>query len=109
MAKPKKPLTCFIGGADIQELVQSEQGKSTMMPLLIKGCEEVVEHNLSEHMVLRIESFVRYIHKAYDFYVKREEITDTLDKIMEWGLEEEQYEICGRVKKILDSIKKEEF
>ena len=58
-------------------------------------------------MVLRIESFVRYIHKAYDFYVKREEITDTLDKIMEWGLEEEQYEICGRVKKILDSIKEE--
>ena len=109
MGKSKKALTCFIGGADIQEWVQSEEGKSTMMPLLIKGCEEVIDENLDEHMVLRIESFVRYIHKAYDFYVRRDEIEDTLDKIMEWALEQEQYEICGRVKKILDILNKEEF
>ena len=34
---------------------------------------------------------------------------ETLGKIMDWALENEEYEICARVKKIEDNLVKETF
>ena len=47
--------------------------------------------------------------QKFNFYVKRDDLSDTLDKIMEWALEEEEYEICARVKKVEEKLVKEEF
>lgn len=111
MGKSKKGrvLTAFIGAQDIYEWVTSEDGRATMFPILMSGVEKTIEEDLEEHHVLRVESLVNYNMQKFNFYVKKEDLSDTLEKIMEWALEEEEYEICARVKKVEEKLVKEEF
>lgn len=109
MAKSKKVLTCYIGSQDIYEWVTSDDGKKTMMPILIEGCESIIDKDLEEKKVLVVESIQKYASRRFSFYVRKEEMEETLGKIMDWALENEEYEICARVKKIEDNLVKETF
>ena len=44
--------------------------------------------------------------KAFDFYVKKDEINDTLEKLMEWALENENYETCSKIKVLESKVEK---
>jgi hypothetical protein len=70
------------------------------MPELLIGCEEVLYNDKDEVKCARVEVIVRGTSKAFDFNVQRENITDTLEKILEWALIQEEYEICERVKNL---------
>ncbi len=104
MDESKKILTVHIGKNDIYEWTM-DAGKEILMPELLIGCEELLYNDLTEVLCLRVETLIRGKQKAFDFSVKKEGVTDTLGKIMEWALEVEDYEICIRVKNLLDYIK----
>lgn len=99
MTEEKKILTVHIGDTDIYEWTVGV-GKQILMPVLLEGCEEVLYDDKDEVKCARVECIIRKQKKAFDFNVQRTNITDTLDKILEWALYEEEYEICERVKNL---------
>ena len=105
MDEPKKILTVHIGRNDIFEWTMGK-GKDILMPELLVGCEELLYNDLDEVRCLRVETEIRGKQKAFDFSVKSEGVHDTLSKIMDWALENEEYETCARVKGLLDFLEK---
>lgn len=105
MNEPKKILTVHIGKIDIFEWAIGG-GKDILMPELLVGCEELLYNDLDEVMCLRVEADIRGDKRAFDFSVKAEGVHDTLDKIMKWALENEEYETCSRVRDLLEFLEK---
>jgi len=103
MKEEETVFTAHIGETDVFEWTQGV-GKVILMPILLKVCEEVIEDKLEEKIAARIEFSLRGTPKAYDFLVNYEGIDDTLDKIMEWALSEEYYEMCSKVKKLQELL-----
>jgi hypothetical protein len=105
MDEPKKILTVHIGKIDIFEW-SIGNGKDILMPELLVGCEELLYNDLDEVRCLRVEADIRGIKKAFDFSVKAEGVHDTLNKIMQWALDIEDYETCSRVRDLLEFLEK---
>lgn len=108
MDEPKKILTIHIGKNDIYEWTMGV-GKDTIMQELLIGCEELLYNKLEEVKCLRVESLVRGKQTAFDFSVKEDGVNDTLEKIMEWALQNEEYEICERVKNLMEFLQNNKF
>jgi len=100
----EKVFTVHIGETDIFEWTQGI-GKSVLMPILLKVCEEVIYNNLEEKVAAKIQFSLKGKPKIYDFVVKFDGIEDTLEKIMGWALEEEKYEMCRDIKYLQDYVK----
>ena len=96
-------LTAYIGDKDPHLWLQGE-GKSILMPVLLKTAQEVVFDNLEEKQAARIEAQIRGNIKAFDFWVRFHNIEETLEKIMEWALNMEEYETCQEVKYLQDYV-----
>lgn len=105
MDEPKKILTVHIGKIDIFEWTMGP-GKDILMPELLVGCEELLYNDLDEVKCLRVEAEIRGKQKAFDFSVKAEGVHDTLEKIMKWALENEEYETCSRVRDLIEFLEK---
>jgi hypothetical protein len=105
MDEPKKILTVHIGKIDSWAWAIGG-GKDILMPELLVGCEELLYNDLDEVMCLRVEAEIRGKQKAFDFSVKAEGVHHTLDKIMNWALENEEYESCSRVRDLLKFLEK---
>jgi len=108
MTEEKRILTIHIGDTDIYEWTMGE-GKRTLMPELLVGCEELLYNDLDEVKCVRVEAQIRKQKKAFDFSVQRKSVEDTLDKILQWALYEEEYEICERVKKLNEYLENNQF
>jgi len=100
--------TVHIGETDIFEWTQGI-GKAVLMPILLKVCEEVIDDNLKEKIAARVNFQLKGRPKIYDFLVKFDGIDDTLDKIMGWALDEEEYEMCQKIKVIQERLYNEDF
>jgi len=96
MDESKKILSVYIGRNDIFEWTHGN-GKEILMPELLVGCEELLYNDLNEVLCLRVESLVRDNQVSFDFKITKEGVSETLDKIMEWALQNEEYEVCQRV------------
>lgn len=99
----KKVKTIHIGKKDIYEWTMGE-GKSILMPLLFDASKKVILEDIEELRAFRVEAEIRGNKKAFDFWVKLNEIESTLSKILEWALEEENYEMCNEIKKLKKEI-----
>lgn len=108
MTEDKEILIVYIGETDIQEWTQNV-GKSILMPELLVGCEELLYNDLDEVLCARVETIIRKSPKAFDFSVKRDGVELTLDKILEWALNEEEYEMCERVKNLNEFIEEKKY
>ena len=97
-------LVAYIGDQDPHIWLQGE-GKAVLMPVLLKTAEEVIYNNLDEKQAARIEAQIRGKMRALDFWVRFDGVEDTLEKIMEWALNDEEYEICGDVKYLQEYVK----
>lgn len=106
MDEPRHTFVAYIGETDIFEWTQGA-GKPILMPELLCACEELLYNDLLEIKAARIEASIRGKKKAFDFMVKRSGIDDTLEKIMNWALGEEEYEMCSRVKNLQEFLDKE--
>ena len=100
-----KILTIYLGDTDIYEWTQGV-GKSILMPQLLIGCEIMINEDVEEYKCARVEVMLRGEPKAFDFSVSKSQIKDTLDKILEWSLNEEEYEMCQRVKELQEKIQR---
>jgi hypothetical protein len=105
MTESKKILSVYIGKNDIFEWTKGG-GKDILMPELLVGCEELLYEDKDEILCLRVESLVRGTQMSFDFKVNRNGVSETLEKIMEWALQNEEYEICERVKNLNEFILK---
>jgi len=101
--KEEKVFTAYIGDTDIYEWTMGV-GKSILMPIMLKTCKDILSNDLTEKQAARVEAQIRGKMKAFDFWIKLDGIDETLSKIMEWALEDEQYEICSEVKKLQDKL-----
>ena len=99
----ERVFTVHIGETDIFEWTQGI-GKAILMPILLKVCEEVIYDNLEEKTAAKIQFSLKGKPKIYDFVVKFDGIEDTLDKIMGWALDEEEYKMCQSVKYLQDYV-----
>jgi hypothetical protein len=101
--------TAYIGDTDPQEWFQSGEGKAVLMPVLFKVSEEVIEDKIEEKHAARVEAQIRGKMKAFDFFVTFNAVDDTLNKIMKWALQEEEYEMCSKIKKLQGKINEENY
>jgi len=99
----ERVFTVHIGETDIFEWTQGI-GKSVLMPILLKVCEEVIYDNLEEKVAAKIQFSLKGKPKIYDFVVKFDGIEDTLEKIMGWALDEEEYEMCQSIKYLQEYV-----
>lgn len=97
MDEKKKILSVYIGRNDIFEWTQGK-GKDILMPELLVGCEELLYNDLDEVLCLRVESLVRENQVSFDFKITKNGVNEILDKVMEWAIDNEEYEICQRIK-----------
>lgn len=96
-------LTVYIGNVDIQDWVLGP-GKKTIMPELLSGCEELIYNNKEVVHCIRVESSFGNKRTSFRFDTTTDSVLNSLDKIMEWALNEEEYEMCQRVKNLQEYI-----
>jgi hypothetical protein len=96
----------YIGNDDVQEWTQGV-GKFTLMPLMFRGIKQLVKSKLKKYQFARVECVIREEKKAFDFFIKEDGIWDSLEKCMEWAIEEEEYEMCSEIKKIQKELDKD--
>jgi hypothetical protein len=95
--------TAHIGETDVYEWVQGI-GKSILMPILMVVCKEVIEEKVEEKIAAKVQFSLKGKPKVYDFIVKYDGVSDTLEKIMNWAIEEEEYEMCSKIKSIQEML-----
>ena len=104
--KTKEVLHIYIGESDIQEWTQGV-GKDILMPQMFESVKEILSTGKSKIQFARVEASIRNKKQAFDFFVEYEGVWDTLEKLMEWALEEEKYEMCAEIRKIEEELDKE--
>ena len=93
----------YIGDTDPHHWIMYD-GKSTLMPILYETILELVENDLDEKIAVRIHCNFSNRQKSMDFVVHKDGIEDTIDKVFEWALENEEYEWCSELKTIKSEI-----
>ena len=96
-------ITVFIGNTDIYEWVMGA-GKEILMPKLLSATIDLINNDLETKLGARVKVIEDGKRISFDFVVRKENIDDTLDKIMIWALEVENYEMCSEIKKIQDKL-----
>ena len=96
-------LTVYLGDSPVDEWIRGV-GKSIMMPELLHACECIISSTSNTKLCAVIISEVNFKSYNYHISVKRKSMGDTLDKIMNWSLEHEEYKMCARVKKIQELL-----
>ena len=71
-------------------------------PELITAAEELLYNDEDEILALQIENRIKNKKNLFDLFVTKSEVNDTLSKAMAWAEEEEEYELCQRVKNLED-------
>ena len=99
-------LHIYIGKDDIQEWTQGI-GKYTLMPAMFECCKTMLNEDLNKLQFARVEAIIRGKPKAFDFFVEMEGIWDTIEKLMEWAIEEEKYQMCVEIKKLEELLDKD--
>tara|TARA_Y100000389_G_scaffold93784_1_gene90423 strand:- start:2771 stop:3088 length:318 start_codon:yes stop_codon:yes gene_type:complete len=95
--------TIYIGNTDIFEWTQGV-GKEMLMPILLEGCERLLDDELDELPCAIINALVNNKAKDFEFSVQRKNIQDTISKIFEWSIQNEEYEMCQRIKELEERL-----
>tara|TARA_B100000900_G_C20601408_1_gene725821 strand:- start:6057 stop:6377 length:321 start_codon:yes stop_codon:yes gene_type:complete len=101
--KEEAIFTVHIGETDIFEWSQGI-GKTVLMPILLEVCGEVIYSDIEEKIAARVNFLLKGKPKIYDFVVTQDGVWDTLNKILKWTLEEEEYEMSQKVKVLQDYL-----
>ena len=104
--KIKEVLHIYIGEVDIQEWTQGV-GKDILMPQMFESVKEMISTGRCKIQFARVEASIRKKKQAFDFFVEYEGLWDTLEKLMEWALEEEKYEICAEIRELEKELDKD--
>lgn len=106
MEEERRVLELDIGDTDLAEFMESNRG--LMVAEVISATEELIYKDLEKIDVMRIKIHLPHGKTILNCSLLKEEAIDGLDKVLEWALEKEEYEMCHRIKLIkeyLDSKK----
>ena len=84
------------------------KGKEVIFPELLIGCEELLYHDLEKVHCLKVITYENGREDNIDFVVRMDGVENTLNKMMEWGLENEKYLFCQRIQNLQTILNKEE-
>ena len=105
MDEPRRGTKIYIGDQDIYLWMHGNP--QTIWPELVTAAEELLYNDEDEVLALQIENRVKNKRGLFDLFVRKEEVNDTLSKAMVWAIEEEEYELCTRIKNLEDFLVKE--
>ena len=57
-------------------------------------------------MAFQVENRVNKRRGLFDLFVRKKDVNDTLSKALTWAEEEEEYELCQRIKNLEDFLVK---
>jgi len=105
MDEPKKGTKIFIGDQDIYLWIHGNP--QTIWPELVTAAEELLYNNENEVLALQVENRINNKRGIFDLFVRKQEVNDTLSKAMVWAIDEEEYELCTRIKNLEDFLAKQ--
>jgi len=105
MDEPRRGTKIYIGDQDIYLWMHGNP--QTIWPELITAAEELLYNDEDEILALQIENRIKNKKNLFDLFVTKSEVNDTLSKAMAWAEEEEEYELCQRVKNLEDFLVKQ--
>lgn len=105
MDEPRRGTKIYIGDQDIYLWMHGNP--QTIWPELITAAEELLYNDEDEILALQIENRIKNKKNLFDLFVTKSEVNDTLSKAMVWAEEEEEYELCQRVKNLEDFLVKQ--
>ena len=105
MDEPKRGTKVFIGDQDIYLWMHGNP--QTIWPELVTAAEELLYNDEDEVLALQVENRVKNKRGLFDLFVRKTEVDDTLSKAMVWAEEEEEYELCQRIKNLEDFLDKQ--
>jgi hypothetical protein len=97
----------FIGDKDPFTWVMYE-GKETLMGVLYSTILLVMEEELESKIAARIFYTYNGSKKSMDFVVNRDGIEDTIEKVFEWALENEEYLWCQELTYIKEDLARQD-
>ena len=104
MDEPKRGTKIFIGEQDIYLWMQ--ENPQTIWPELITASEELLYTKQDEVLAFQVENRVNKKRGLFDLFVRKKDVHDTLNKALTWAEEEEEYELCQRIKNLEDYLEK---
>lgn len=96
-------LSVYIGSDDIVDWTMMT-GKDIIMPELLKSAETLLYNDLKETPCIKLFGVMADAIVKVEFTVKPVGIEATLEKILKWAEDAEEYEMCTRVKKLENFI-----
>ena len=105
MDEPRRGTKIYIGDQDIYLWMHGNP--QTIWPELVTAAEELLYNDEDEVLALQIENRIKNKKNLFDLFVTKSEVNDTLSKAMVWAEEEEEYELCQRVKNLEDFLVKQ--
>ena len=79
----------------------------TIWPELVTAAEELLYNDENEVLALQVENRINNKRGIFDLFVRKQEVNDTLSKAMAWAKDEEEYELCTRIKNLEDFLAKQ--
>ena len=107
MDEPRRGTKIYIGDQDIYLWMHGNP--QTIWPELITAAEELLYNDEDEILALQIENRIKNKKNLFDLFVTKSEVNDTLSKAMVWAIEEEEYELCQRIKNLEDFLDKQKM
>jgi len=105
MDEPKRGTKIYIGDQDIY--LWMNENPQTIWPELVTASEEMLYTKKKEVLAIQVENRIDKKTGLFDLFVRRKDVNDTLSKAMVWAEEEEEYELCQRIKNLEDFLSKE--
>ena len=105
MDEPKRGTKIYIGDQDIY--LWMNENPQTIWPELVTAAEELLYNNENEVLALQVENRINNKRGIFDLFVRKQEVNDTLSKAMVWAIDEEEYELCTRIKNLEDFLAKQ--
>ena len=74
---------------------------------MVTAAEELLYNDENEVLALQVENRINNKRGIFDLFVRKQEVNDTLSKAMVWAIDEEEYELCTRIKNLEDFLAKQ--
>ena len=108
MTEKKKVIVAVLGkNMNIKSWITTDEGKELIFPELLLGCEELLYKKLDKVFCMKVVTQESRNLEPIDFVVRKQGVRKTLSKILNWALENEDYEIAVRVRNLNDVLKKQ--
>ena len=105
MDEPKRGTKIYIGDQDIY--LWMNENPQTIWPEFVTAAEELLYNDENEVLALQVENRINNKRGIFDLFVRKQEVNDTLSKAMVWAIDEEEYELCTRIKNLEDFLAKQ--